>query len=153
MEVLTMLLSVFENRFEKARLDAWQGYALLDFQEGDDDPRNDCFEKLKATIDAVPAPLQERAGDFFSDDAARFHYFMSNLTEEVGMSYLPESASEFVTELVQRLETPNPEDSWQWTRSESEEEDVAFAEIDHLVPPTRTASGTDLGNADDLRPG
>jgi hypothetical protein len=130
MEVPAMLLRVIENRFEKARTEAWQGYNLFDFefQEGDDDPRKDCFEKLKATINTVPASLQIRAEDFFSKDAARFHYFMSNLTEEVGMRYLPDSASEFVTELVQRLETPNPEESWKWMPPETNYEDVGFSD-------------------------
>lgn len=131
------LRSVFAKRFEKARLDAWQGYYIVGFQEGDYDPRNETFERLKETIDTSSAALLERAQKFLSADAARFHYFLNNMTEEVGMGLAPENASAFVAELVQRLEIANPEDAWKWAPRPPgpDEDDVPFCEPDHVRFP------------------
>jgi hypothetical protein len=128
MEVSMMLLSVLERRFEQATLGGWQGYALADFPEVED-PRRDCFEQLKETISDLAAPALQRAGELLSVDPARFHYVMNNLTETVGWDYFPESAAEFVTDLIHVLETLKPEDSWRWTEIKpTDHHPIEFAE-------------------------
>lgn len=123
-----MLLSVLERRFEQAPLEAWQGYALVDFPENQD-PRNDCFERLKGTINSVATRMLEQAEELLSVDPARFHYVINNMTEIVGRDYFPESAAEFVTDLIQGLEALKPEDSWRWTQIKPVDDNpIEFAE-------------------------
>jgi len=77
-----MLLGVLEKRFKEAKFDGWQGYELLDLPD-DEDPRNDAFERLKATLDIVPEALRDRAEQFLEIDAAWFEEVMKDLRENV----------------------------------------------------------------------
>jgi len=78
----SMLLGVLEKRFKEAKFDGWQGYELLDLPD-DEDPRNDAFERLKATLDIVPEALRDRAEQFLEIDAAWFEEVMKDLRENV----------------------------------------------------------------------
>lgn len=121
-----MVLGVLKKRFEEAKFDGWEGYALLNFPEGED-PRDDCFERLKATIDTVPAALRERAEQFLAVIAAWFDEIMKDLSADVGWGFFPENAAAFITTLIGNLESSSPETTRRW-RSEPETEEVGFCE-------------------------
>lgn len=121
-----MLLGFLKKRFEEAKWDGWQGYALLDLPDGED-PRDDCFKRLNETVDTLPATLAERAGEFLAINPAWFDEIMKDLCEDVGWDYFPESAAVFVTTLIGKLEESSPEACWRW-RSEPLTDELGFCE-------------------------
>ncbi|MEH2468792.1 hypothetical protein V1281_001952 [Nitrobacteraceae bacterium AZCC 2161] len=115
-----MLLSVLKERFEEAEFDGWEGYVFVHYPEGED-WRDDCFKRLRATVDVLPATLRERTEQFLAVDAALFDEVLKDLSAEVGWDYFPKDAAAFVTTLIEKLESSSPETRWHW-RSEPEPE-------------------------------
>lgn len=122
-----MLLGVLKKRFKEAKFDGWQGYALLDLPDGED-PRNDCFERLKATLDIVPVALRDRADPFLEINAAWFDEVLKDLCENVGWGFFPENAAAFVTVLIAKLEASSPETTWRWRAEPPSAEELGFSD-------------------------
>ncbi|QND71140.1 hypothetical protein [Tardiphaga robiniae] len=120
-----MLLGVLEKRFKEAKFDGWQGYALLDLPDGED-PRNDCFERLKATLDIVPVALRDRADRFLEINAAWFDEVLKDLCENVGWDFFPENAGAFVVALIDKLKNSSPETTWGWRAAPPSREELGF---------------------------
>jgi hypothetical protein len=138
-----MILSVLEKRFDEAKFDGWQGYALLDLPHGED-PREDIFKRLRETLGLIPAPLREKAEQFLTINSEWFDEVMKNLCEEVAWDFFPESAACFLTALVTELEASSPESTWRRRQSEDEQDDISFGEPIQPQTPKTHAGSRDL---------
>lgn len=108
-----MVMSVLKERFEEAEFDGWEGYVFVHYPDGED-WRDDCFKRLRATVDVLPAILRERAEQFLAVNAAWFDEILKDLSAEVGWDYFPKDAAAFVTTLIEKLDSSSPETTWRW---------------------------------------
>jgi hypothetical protein len=123
---LKVVLSALKERFEEAEFDGWEGYAFVEYPDGED-WRDDCFKRLRATVDALPATLRERAEQFLAVNAAWFDEVLKDLSAEVGWDYFPKDAAAYVTTLIEKLESSSPE-TRHWLPKPEPEPDMDFCE-------------------------
>lgn len=95
---------VLKKRFEDAKFDGWQGYGFLGFPKPGEDPRQHCFDKMTASVDALPEDWAARAEKLLAFHAIWFEHEMGNLCEDVGWEFFPNNAADFVVRLVIELE-------------------------------------------------
>jgi hypothetical protein len=127
-----VVISVLKKRFDEAKFDGWEGYALLDYPKGED-PRDECFTRLSATVDDLPAILREQAEQFRSVNPAWFQEVLEDLSADVGWGIFSEDAAAFVTTLIGELTASSPDTTWRWRGEHQQDESVPFCDPQHIT--------------------
>lgn len=99
-----MLSMVLKKRFEDANFDGSQGDGFLGFPKPAEDPRQHCFDKMTASLDAPPDDWAARAEKFMAFHAVWFERETETFCEDVGWELFPSDAADFVARLVIEFE-------------------------------------------------
>lgn len=102
-----MLVDELEHRFEMAWDRFWDGHGFCDLTNRER-KRLECLERLKKTVDTIPAALRDRAGGLFAVDAAKAREVLESMIEQIGPEYFPANAASFIATMAQRLEAQVP---------------------------------------------
>ncbi|WP_424632133.1 hypothetical protein [Bradyrhizobium sp. SYSU BS000235] len=98
-----MRVDDLEDRFERAQDQFWERHGFYDLTDSE---RKwlECLERLKNTVDIVPAALRDHAAELIAVDATKARQVVENMIEQIGPDYFPANAASFVMAMAQSLE-------------------------------------------------